>query len=191
VKSRFEEAHEVRRLEVLDHLHRQHAAQRRIRVLCEPANRVCGNDVEAAGAADLDHRRIRIDATGDDAALAQRVQQLATAASDVDHVVGAREQRQILLHAYADVARVSAKPVLERDIRFGVDRMAADSGRARGRSADGICPSHIRSRSVRCPLQSEHALLDDSDSLSDFVPAGTAVFRVHVGGDGLQELHEP
>ena len=130
----LEEAHQVVRLQVLDDLNRDQAAQRAVRLGVEPREGVGAVRAQAARAAGADHLVVDVDAAGVDAVLAKQVQQLAAAAPDVDHV--ARRRRTAARYgqqALADLLARAAEPILEADV---LERIGVRARRRRWRGAD-------------------------------------------------------
>src|SRR5688500_4646449 len=87
LRREFEEAKQVRGLEVLDDLRGEEPSQRLVRKRVQVADGVRLLDSEAAGPADLHHLAVQIDAPGPDAARVQQVDELAASTADIQYVI--------------------------------------------------------------------------------------------------------
>ena len=84
----FEEAEQVLRLQMFDHLRREESAERGVGQAREVTDDVGFGDVEPAGAAYFDHLVIEIEPPSGDAAAFEQLQELAATAADVENVAG-------------------------------------------------------------------------------------------------------
>ena len=137
VESGVEESSEIARLEVFDHLGREQSTQRTVRLRQKIGERIRFGGVESLLAADVDHRGVKVNATGLDSLFAKEREKLAAAAADVEHVASALEERQILGYPLADVIGGAAEPVLETDVYVAVERLDLTC-RNRSGSGDGV-----------------------------------------------------
>ena len=121
VERELEEPQQVARLQVLDDLRGEDAAERGVGQRRRVADGVRFGDVEAARAADLRHLVIQIDAARADAARGEQIEELAAAAADVEHVGRAVEERQVDLEPRADHLARAPELILEADVLVGVE----------------------------------------------------------------------
>ena len=134
VKRGLDQAQEVSRLEVLDYLNRDQAAERAVGDAVEKPERVALLGLEAARSARLDHRRVGVDAARGNAVFAKQIEQLAAAAPEIDDVPGAGEDRHVVDELAADLFGRAAELVFEADVgnRSEITRGARTIGGACG-----------------------------------------------------------
>ena len=113
----IKQAQQIRRLEMLDHLRGNHAADRLVGAALQIRERVAGRDVEAAFARDRRHLRIRVHARGLDAGGLQRGKKLTASAAEIDDRGHPVEDRHVGAYARLDALGGAAELVLEREVR--------------------------------------------------------------------------
>jgi hypothetical protein len=116
VRRQLEKAEQVARLQVLDDLRREQAADRRVGLAFEIPDEIPFGDVEPPRAADFDHLVIEIQPAPGDPFRLQQVEELAAPAADVEHVLRALEVRQVSREPLADGVLRAAELILEPDV---------------------------------------------------------------------------
>ena len=97
-------------------MERDHAVEARRRPRAQEAERVADRGVETLLAAAAHHLRALVDAGRGQSLLAEQSERLAAAATEVDDVALAGEQRQVDGEAVADLGRRAAVPALELEV---------------------------------------------------------------------------
>ena len=133
-----QEAEQVVGLQVLDDLRRDEAAEAAGRRGQQERQAIGFGHGEAPGPAALDHLVVLIHAARRDTSAAQQREELATAAADVHDIGRAREDRDVVGHAAADLVLAAAKEILEAGVLLTLQRIAGQhllagvGGRTRG-----------------------------------------------------------
>ena len=107
---------QIGRREVLDDLNGHQAADAGFGLTRKKRDRVGLLHVESSRPAQLHHRVVRVDAARRDASFTQRIEHLAPAAADVDHVGAGAENRQIVFDARPDIFLGASESIFEADI---------------------------------------------------------------------------
>ena len=145
----LQETHQVVRLEVLHDLRREDAAEALVLEPLQVRQGVALARVEPALPAFLDHLVVDVEAAGAHALLAQQVEELAAPAPDVEHVLLAREQRQVVLQPLPDHGGRPAELILEPDVLERLDAARRERVCRRRRVGRAGSPVGTARRAVR------------------------------------------